>query len=286
MCVTCGCDGDAQPRIIGPVDPVRRDNEPVRRDRDDIRLVTLEERILAKNDTLAASNRHWLAHQGILAVNIMSSPGAGKTTLLERTIRELNVEWPIAVVEGDQEGVLDADRIRASGAPVVQVNTGDGCHLDAEMFDRGLRALPLTPGQLIFVENVGNLVCPALFDLGEGARVVVTAVTEGEDKPAKYPRMFASADLVLINKCDLLPHVDFDVAACERRIRLASPRAEVMTVSARTGEGLSAWYGWLRHQRGHREAEASACSTHHHHHPSADPADALSGSAPVESSAL
>ncbi|OHV56462.1 MULTISPECIES: hydrogenase nickel incorporation protein HypB [unclassified Pseudofrankia] len=317
MCVTCGCDGDARPRIVGPVDPVRRGDDPVRRDKDErdparadgrhaghpgpgdrpaivpsgrglagAQLVTLEERVLAKNDAIAASNRHWLAHQGILAVNVMSSPGAGKTTLLERTIRALNAEWPIAVVEGDQEGVLDADRIRASGAPVVQVNTGDGCHLDAEMFDRGLRTLPLAPGTLVFVENVGNLVCPALFDLGEGARVVVTAVTEGEDKPAKYPRMFASADLVLINKCDLLPHVDFDAAACERHIRLASPRAEVMVLSARTGEGLSAWYGWLRHRRGHREAEISACSTHHHHpHPPTDPTDSLSASAPVESSA-
>ncbi|WP_410173484.1 hydrogenase nickel incorporation protein HypB [Frankia nepalensis] len=297
MCVTCGCGGHAQSMIIGSGYPVsdaagereqpapahhghadhadhaghagpadhashagsveRRLGVPTGRAPADAHLVVLEERVLAKNDALAASNRHRLARHGILAVNVMSSPGAGKTALLERAVRELGADWPVAVIEGDQEGALDADRIRASGAPVVQVNTGDGCHLDAEMFDRGLSALGAAPGTLVFVENVGNLVCPALFDLGEGARVVVMAVTEGEDKPVKYSRMFASADLVLINKCDLLPHVDFDLAVCERRLRLASPRAEIMLVSARTGEGLAAWYHWLRH-RGGRQARASA----------------------------
>jgi hydrogenase nickel incorporation protein HypB len=216
----------------------------------DAHLVSIEERVLAKNDALAAANRRRLARDGILAVNVMSSPGAGKTTLLERTVRELGAGWPIAVVEGDQEGVLDAERIRASGAPVVQVNTGDGCHLDAEMFDRGLTALAPQPGSLVFVENVGNLVCPALFDLGESARVVVMSVTEGDDKPAKYRRMFASAQLVVVSKCDLAPHVGFDLAACERQLRLVSPRAEVLAVSAWTGAGLSAWFGWLRRRAG------------------------------------
>jgi len=300
VCVTCGCDGDAQPRIVGPDDPTTRaGNQPafarvdgvrvdgVRVDGgrierpapgnrpaivapepgpDRARLVSIEQRVLAKNDTLAAANRHRLARQGILAVNVMSSPGAGKTTLLERTVRELNADWPVAVVEGDQEGVLDAERIRASGARVVQVNTGDGCHLDAAMFDRGLRALTPAAGTLVFVENVGNLVCPALFDLGEGARVVVMAVTEGEDKPVKYSRMFASADLILINKSDLLPHVDFDLALCEQRLRQASPRAEIMLVSARTGEGLSAWYGWLRRRRDLAAQIPAGSAPHAHPH--------------------
>ncbi|MBX6390627.1 MAG: hydrogenase nickel incorporation protein HypB, partial [Frankia sp.] len=210
----------------------------------------IEQRVLAKNNALAAANRARLARDGVLAVNVMSSPGAGKTTLLERTIRELGAAWPVAVIEGDQAGVLDAERIRASGAPVVQVNTGDGCHLDAGMLERGLAELAVSPGALLFVENVGNLVCPALFDLGEGARVVIMSVTEGEDKPVKYPRMFASADAILINKCDLLPHVDVDLAVCEQRLQMVSPRAEVMRVSARTGEGLGAWFAWLGRRRG------------------------------------
>jgi hydrogenase nickel incorporation protein HypB len=208
------------------------------------RTVVLEQRVLARNDLLAAENRRLMAERGVVAVNLMSSPGSGKTTLLARTVREL-APRPMAVVEGDQETLLDAERIGATGCPVVQINTGEGCHLDAAMLRRGLDALDVTAGSLVFVENVGNLVCPALFDLGETSRVVVMSVTEGADKPAKYPHMFRTADLVLVNKVDLLPYVDFDPELCAERIRRINATAEVLLVSATTGEGLPAWYAWL-----------------------------------------
>lgn len=204
----------------------------------------LELDVLGRNDALAAENRAWLAAHGLVAINLMSSPGSGKTTLLERTIRE-TTDRTIQVVEGDQETLLDAERIRAAGARAVQVNTGSGCHLDAQMLRQALDQLAPEPGSLVMVENVGNLVCPALFDLGEAARVVVISVTEGDDKPLKYPHMFAAADLVLVNKVDLLPYVDFDVEALTRHARTLRPGVEVLTVSARTGENLDAWYGWL-----------------------------------------
>jgi hydrogenase nickel incorporation protein HypB len=208
--------------------------------------VTMEQRVLQKNDDQAQATRAWLAERGVMALNVMSSPGSGKTTLLERTIRDLGGEQPIAVIEGDQQTLLDAERIEATGAPVVQLNTGAGCHLDAAMVDRGLQALEPGPGTVVFVENVGNLVCPALFDLGERARVVVISVTEGEDKPLKYPHMFRAADLVLVNKVDLLPYVSFSVDQVRRSIRGLNPAAEVLTVSALTGTGMSDWYHWLR----------------------------------------
>ncbi|MCP2163495.1 hydrogenase nickel incorporation protein HypB [Goodfellowiella coeruleoviolacea] len=215
----------------------------------DGRVVRIEHDVLAKNNALAERNRRELADRGIVAVNVMSSPGAGKTTLLERTIRALAGQLPLAVVEGDQETRLDAERIRATGAPVVQINTGAGCHLDAELLASGVRALDPPEGALLFVENVGNLVCPALFDLGERHRVVVTSVTEGADKPLKYPHMFAGADLVLLNKIDLLPHVEFDVDAFLRDTRTANPHVEVIALSASTGDGLDIWYRWLRSTR-------------------------------------
>ncbi|MET3936021.1 hydrogenase nickel incorporation protein HypB [Arthrobacter sp. OAP107] len=207
--------------------------------------IVLEQNLLAKNDLLAATNRGWLAGRGVRALNVMSSPGAGKTTLLVRTLTELGGRLNAGVIEGDQETSLDADRIRATGRPVIQINTGAGCHLDADMLRHGLDALSPEPGSTVFIENVGNLVCPALFDLGETAKVVIVSVTEGDDKPQKYPHMFMAADLVIVNKSDLLPYVDFDVDQCLRRIRQINPRAEVLTLSATTGEGLAAWYGWL-----------------------------------------
>jgi hydrogenase nickel incorporation protein HypB len=209
--------------------------------------VVLEQDVLAKNDLRAARNRGWLEGRGITAYNVMSSPGSGKTTLLVRTIAELSGSGsPIAVVEGDQETVLDAERVRATGVPAVQINTGAGCHLDADMLHRGLEGLAPEPGTLLFIENVGNLVCPALFDLGETARVVVISVTEGDDKPLKYPHMFASADLVIVNKADLLPYVDFDVDACMRYARQLRPGLPYLLVSAKTGDGLDRWYDWLK----------------------------------------
>jgi hydrogenase nickel incorporation protein HypB len=210
------------------------------------RTVLLQEKVLAKNDSLAAGNRAWLAERGILAVNLMSSPGAGKTTLLERTVRDVGTELGLSVIEGDQETTLDAARIEAAGCAVAQINTGAGCHLDADMVARGLRALDPPAGSVLVIENVGNLVCPALFDLGEAARVVISSVTEGADKPVKYPQMFRDADLVLLSKIDLLPYLDFDAGRHAADLKRVSPRAAVLAVSATTGEGLPAWYDWLR----------------------------------------
>jgi len=209
------------------------------------RTVLLEQEILAKNDGLAAANRHSLLARGISAVNLMSSPGSGKTTLLEHTIPAIAARRPASVIEGDQETLYDAERIRATGSKVVQINTGAGCHLDAQMMSSGLAELDPPDGSLVFVENVGNLVCPALFDLGEAARVVIISVTEGADKPAKYPYMFRTADLVLLNKIDLLPYVDFDVDLCRSLITRIKPDAEILQLSATKGDGMTAWYDWL-----------------------------------------
>jgi hydrogenase nickel incorporation protein HypB len=213
---------------------------------DSPRTVELQQKVLAKNDELAQANREWLRQRGIFAVNLMSSPGAGKTTLLERTMREMSDKVPISVIEGDQETALDATRILAAGSSVVQINTGVGCHLDAQMLAKGLHYLDPPSGSIVMIENVGNLVCPALFDLGEQARVVLAAVTEGADKPLKYPHMFRQADLVLLNKTDLLPYVDFDVREYSSGLRKVTPDALLLQVSATTGDGMHAWYDWLR----------------------------------------
>ena len=212
-------------------------------------VVALETRILAKNDALAATNRAWFQGREILALNFVSSPGAGKTSLLERTIRDLKDEMDLFVIEGDQATARDGERIRAAGAAAVQVNTGTGCHLEADMVARGLGELRPRPGSIVLIENVGNLVCPAMFDLGERAKVVILSVTEGDDKPLKYPHMFRAADLMILNKTDLLPHVDFDPELAIAHAREVNPDIEILQVSARTGDGLSAWYEWLRRER-------------------------------------
>jgi len=208
--------------------------------------VALEQAILAKNNLLAERNRAWLEGRGIVALNLMSSPGAGKTTLLERTLRGLGGRPPVAVIEGDQATTLDALRIQATGCPVVQVNTGTGCHLDAGMIAGALGQLAPPASSVVLIENVGNLVCPALFDLGERAKIVILSVAEGDDKPLKYPHMFRSADLMILNKIDLLPHVDFDTTRCLADARRINPALECLQLSARTGQGLDAWYDWLR----------------------------------------
>jgi len=203
--------------------------------------------VMGKNRMLAERNRGWFAGREVLAVNLMSSPGAGKTTLLERTLREFG--GPQAVLEGDQETENDAQRLRQTGVPVVQINTGTGCHLEADMVWAGLGQLKLERGTTLFIENVGNLVCPALFDLGEAGRIVLFSVTEGEDKPLKYPHMFRSAQLVLLTKVDLLPHLDFDVAKAEEAVRAVCPDAPLLQVSTKSGQGLQAYYDWLRDLR-------------------------------------
>jgi hydrogenase nickel incorporation protein HypB len=219
----------------------------------------LEQEVLAKNNRLAERNRGWLEGRDILALNLVSSPGAGKTTLLERTIRDLGGELPIHVIEGDQETVNDAQRIAATGCRVVQINTGTGCHLDADMVARGLRQLDPPLHSVVAIENVGNLVCPALFDLGERAKVVIVSVTEGDDKPIKYPHMFRASQVMLLNKIDLLPYVQFDVERCVGYARQVHPGLRVIPVSATRGDGLAEWYAWLREQR--FEATQAASST-------------------------
>jgi hydrogenase nickel incorporation protein HypB len=209
------------------------------------RVVQIERDILSKNDDHARHNRARFAAAGTFVLNLVSSPGSGKTTLLVRTIDALKEQYPIAVIEGDQQTANDAERIRATGARAIQINTGKGCHLDAHMVGNALDQLPRHSGGLLFIENVGNLVCPAAFDLGEAHKVVVLSVTEGEDKPLKYPNIFAAADLMLLNKIDLLPHLDFDLASTIEYARRVNPKIEVLTVSAKTGEGLAAFFAWI-----------------------------------------
>jgi hydrogenase nickel incorporation protein HypB len=220
------------------------------------RAVQIEVDVLGANNTIAAQNRaHFTAH-GVTAYNLVSSPGSGKTTLLCATIEALQQrapQLPVAVIEGDQQTSHDADRIRATGAPAIQVNTGKGCHLDAPMVAEAFARLPLhqhhhhghDSPSLLFIENVGNLVCPAMWDLGERAKVAILSVTEGEDKPLKYPDMFAAAQLMVLNKTDLLPHLDFDVARCIDYARRVNPGIEVLLLSAKTGVGMDAWLDWL-----------------------------------------
>jgi hydrogenase nickel incorporation protein HypB len=205
----------------------------------------VETSILAKNDALAQGNRRVLNALGVLALNLVSSPGSGKTTLLCKTIQGLG-DVPLAVIEGDQQTSADADRIRATGARAIQINTGKGCHLDAQMVGHAIDDLRPRPGSYLFIENVGNLVCPAGFDLGEDAKVAILSVTEGEDKPLKYPDMFSAARVAVLNKLDLAPHCDVDLNLYEANLRRVNPAIEILRVSARTGEGMSDWLGWLR----------------------------------------
>jgi hydrogenase nickel incorporation protein HypB len=274
MCTTCGC-GDGAPMSlkglttgeitsISPTDTGHRPDHPLHHHHDQHHeyphahphphpaeqplavTIPLQTRVLEKNDVLAARNRAWLAGREILALNVVSSPGAGKTSILERTIRDMRPHLPLHVIEGDQATSNDAERIRAAGAPVVQLNTGTGCHLEADMIARALGELRPPVGAVVLIENVGNLVCPALFDLGERAKVTILSVTEGDDKPLKYPHMFRASELLILSKIDLLPYVDFDVATATANALSINPRMQVMQLSARSGEGLDAWYDWLR----------------------------------------
>jgi hydrogenase nickel incorporation protein HypB len=263
MCATCGCSAESVVvRLIGGGAPGSggdhdhdhdlghdhdhgHDAESAQASSAPERTVLLQRKVLAKNDDIASSNRDWLRQRDVDMVNLMSSPGAGKTTLLETTARQLAGRLAFSVIEGDQETALDAGRIEAAGCRVVQINTGVGCHLDAGMVARGLRALDPPAGSMVVIENVGNLVCPAMFDLGEAARVVLASVPEGADKPVKYPHMFRQADLVLLTKADLLPYVNFDLIRYTADLRLVSPSARLMRLSAVTGAGIQDWYDWL-----------------------------------------
>jgi hydrogenase nickel incorporation protein HypB len=220
MCKTCGCDTHT-------------------------RRIALETDLLAKNDRIAHALRGRLEHDGIVALNLIGAPGAGKTTLLEHTIRAL-APLPMAVIEGDQATDHDARRIAATGCPVMQVNTGPGCHLDADMIEHGLVHLRPRARSLVFIENVGNLVCPALFDLGERAKVVAMSITEGDDKPLKYPHVFRAASVLVLTKVDLAPHVDVDPARCIEHARRINPALKVFPVAATKGHGMAEWLGWLR----------------------------------------
>ena len=262
MCGTCGCSNGNKATVIdlqtGEHTHIDADGNETTHSHDHTHAhahdnattttVVLEQAIMQKNDALAARNRAWFSGREILALNLVSSPGSGKTSLLERTIIDLKGKKPIYVIEGDQQTANDAQRIKDSGAPSVQINTGTGCHLEADMVMTGLKVLKPDPGSIVMIENVGNLVCPALFDLGEAAKVAILSVTEGEDKPLKYPHMFQASQLMLLNKTDLLPHLDFDVEKCLEYAYEVNPEIEIIQLSAKSGEGMNEWYDWLEKQ--------------------------------------
>jgi hydrogenase nickel incorporation protein HypB len=259
MCTTCGCSDRAAPKItaFSTSSPRQHDDHDHDhhhdhdRDHGHARRIRLEREVLARNGRLAERNRTLLEACGVVAWNLMSSPGAGKTTLLERTVRDLGAEVPMFVIAADQATARDGERVRNAGGHVVQINTGRGCHLDAAMLETALRQVELPPCALMMIENVGNLVCPALFDLGEAVRAVILSVTEGEDKPLKYPHMFRAAELMVLTKTDLLPHVPFDLERCLAYARHVNPRLTIIQLSATTGDGLDAWYEALRRSLQH-----------------------------------
>ena len=276
MCVTCGCSDNEESKVTnlttGEVDRQHHHDRTHTHTLQDGTVIThshshdghseasqihakmhgttisLEQDILTKNNLLAAQNRGWFKGRNILALNLMSSPGAGKTTILTRTINDLKSQISISVIEGDQETTNDAQKIKETGCKVVQINTGTGCHLDASMIERGLQQLNPPLDSVVMIENVGNLVCPALFDLGEQAKVVILSVTEGEDKPIKYPHMFRASEVMILTKIDLLPYVQFDVQKCIDYARQVNPHIQIFQVSAMTGEGLDSLYKWLTEQ--------------------------------------
>lgn len=240
MCMNCGCDSKGHDDHHHG-----HHHHHGHEERLPTGKIAVEVDILAKNNRFAAENRRLFSEQGIFALNLVSSPGSGKTTILEQTLRALSGRLRSAVIEGDQQTDNDARRIAATGVPVRQINTGAGCHLDAHMVGHALEELPTGALDILFIENVGNLVCPASFDLGEHHKVVVLSVTEGEDKPLKYPQMFHAADVMLLNKIDLLPYLDFDVEKCLEMARRVSPGIRIFQLSAKSGAGMAEWYAWL-----------------------------------------
>lgn len=242
MCGICGCGSTEQKQSHRFVlNPGHHHHDEI----DSVRLLKIEQDLLGKNNAYAMQNRAYFAEHRIFVLNLVSSPGAGKTTLLVETIKALKDRIPIAVIEGDQQTEHDADRIRATGTPAVQINTGRACHLDAHGIGHAVMELDVKDNSLLAIENVGNLVCPSSFDLGEAHKVVVLSVTEGDDKPLKYPDMFHAADLMLINKTDLLPYVDFDIERCSGYARRVNPDIKIIRLSSTQGENFSAWTDWL-----------------------------------------
>lgn len=243
MCGVCGCSDNS----------ISHTHEHHHHHPEEKALIKIEQDVLAKNNNFATTNRSYFTKREILVLNLVSSPGSGKTTLLEKTIINLQENFPISVIEGDQQTELDAERIAKTNAPVLQINTGKVCHLDAHMIGHAIEKLPLVDNSILFIENVGNLVCPALFDLGEAHRIVILSVTEGDDKPLKYPYMFHGSDLMILNKIDLLPYVDFDVSKCVENAKKINPKIEFLSVSATNGEGLTQWYQWLAQKKVNNE---------------------------------
>lgn len=256
MCDTCGCSSDGGAIIYKPGDAsyhVHVGDDGHSHHRDHIsgdhghgRQVVVEQDVLLQNNLLAERNRGFFEAKNVLAINFLSSPGSGKTSLLEKTIPLVKTDHPVSVIEGDQQTTRDAERIQVLDIPVLQVNTGTGCHLDALMVNRAVKEMDLADSSLLCIENVGNLVCPALFDLGEAMKVVVISVTEGDDKPLKYPTMFVEADVCILNKTDLLPYVPFDAAACRQNALKVNHKLEWFELSAATGEGFDIWIQWLK----------------------------------------
>lgn len=262
MCETCGCGNKDGVKIHDPGNTHVHDREHVHKhrhkhdhphshDHSHTKVIDLNLDILAGNNMTAAMNRGFFEGRKVLCLNMVSSPGSGKTTILEKTISHLAASGRLFVIEGDQQTTLDADRIEKAGATAIQINTGSGCHLDAQMVESALKKLDPETNSFLFIENVGNLVCPAMFDLGEFKRVLVISVTEGEDKPLKYPLMFETSHLCIINKADLLPHVDFNTGEFMKNAAHINPHLEFITLSAKTGEGMNLWHDWILSQAEH-----------------------------------
>ncbi|MGB3006618.1 MAG: hydrogenase nickel incorporation protein HypB [Chitinophagaceae bacterium] len=250
MCATCGCDSNGNVTMHEPghhhTHDHHHDHDHNHSHSHEKTVVQVEQDILHQNNLLAERNRGYMDAKNILAINLVSSPGSGKTTLLEKTLANLKEELNFYVIEGDQQTTLDADRIHATGTKVVQINTGKGCHLDAHMVMHAVQGMKPAENSVLFIENVGNLVCPAMFDLGEKERVVIISVTEGEDKPLKYPEMFHTSTLCIINKTDLLPYVPFNIEKAKEYAKRVNHQLQIIELSCQTGEGMQDWYNWLK----------------------------------------
>ncbi len=242
MCGICGCRGDNDELMIHD----HSDAQTGLHHHEHPEIIQVEKDLLTKNNQFATANRHYFLHHNITAINLMSSPGSGKTTLLARTLSDLNSQRHFTVIVGDQQTDYDAKKLQSAGATAIQINTGKVCHLDAHVVGHKVQELSLHDKAILFIENVGNLVCPALFDLGETHRIVLLSVTEGDNKPLKYPDMFRHADLLILTKTDLLPYVEFNIEECIAYARRINPAIQVISLSATSGEGLNAWYAWLR----------------------------------------